>query len=122
MLTSVPGTRFAGVLDAFQSVRGDRLDARVLTDRAGLENLLDDPAGHVRGDEVTAVRRRADRERLELGVGKGAIAVNNDQDALNHAFDGDYKILGPEWNCIANLRYAVFNSCSEAFRLTPRTS
>ncbi|MFT4097665.1 MAG: glycosyltransferase family 8 protein [Rhodoblastus sp.] len=33
---------------------------------------------------------------------KGAIAINNDQDALNHAFEGDYKTLGPEWNCIAN--------------------
>ncbi len=33
---------------------------------------------------------------------KGASAVNNDQDALNHAFDGDYRILGPEWNCIVN--------------------
>lgn len=33
---------------------------------------------------------------------KGAIAINNDQDALNFAFDGDYKTLGPEWNCIAN--------------------
>lgn len=32
----------------------------------------------------------------------GAVAINNDQDALNHAFDGDYKTLGPEWNCIAN--------------------
>lgn len=38
---------------------------------------------------------------------KGAVAINNDQDALNHAFDGDYRILGPEWNCIANFMHAL---------------
>ncbi|HMN73521.1 MAG TPA: glycosyltransferase family 8 protein [Rhodoblastus sp.] len=55
--------------------------------------LIDTPA--------LAASGRIDKARAFLRE-KGAVAINNDQDALNHAFDGDYKVLGPEWNCIAN--------------------
>lgn len=53
-----------------------------------------------------AASGRIDKARAFLRE-KGAIAINNDQDALNFAFNGDYKVLGPQWNCIANFSCAL---------------